>query len=142
MKAQQLSVRVPIRHESDVAMARKRVREMARRQGLEERAVEALATAVSEVARNIVVHAGLGELLLDAAEERGRRGVVVIARDGGPGIPDLEMALRDGYSSAEGLGLGLSSARRLVDEFEIISTAGQGTTVTLKKWAGARSRDR
>lgn len=128
--------RVSIREESDVAMARLHTRELGRRLGWRASAVEALATAVSEVAQNIVVHAGAGEILLDVVNGRGRPGIVVVARDRGPGIPDVELAMRDGYSTAGGLGLGLPSARRLVDEFEVIGGAGRGATVTLRKWSG------
>jgi serine/threonine-protein kinase RsbT len=133
-------VRLSIEEEPDVFVARNRARELALRQGFSRVEVEAIATAVSEVARNIVVHAGRGELLLDAAEERGRRGVVVVARDEEPGIPDVEQAMQDGYSTAGGLGLGLPSARRLMDEFSIASAAGAGTTVIMKKWAHASDR--
>lgn len=96
--------------------------------------MEALATATSEVARNIFLHAKSGELLT-VTEEDGRRTVVVVAQDDGPGIADTQRAIEDGYSTGSGLGLGLSSARRLVDQFELVSEIGRGTTVTLKKWA-------
>jgi serine/threonine-protein kinase RsbT len=131
----QLPVQVPISGEWDVAVAVKKARELARREGLPQAAVEALATAVSEVVRNIVVHGGKGELVLKCADGDGRRGVVAIGRDEGPGIPDLEKALQDGYSTAGSLGFGLSGARRLVDQFEIVSGVGTGTTVTMTKWA-------
>jgi serine/threonine-protein kinase RsbT len=115
-------------------VARCIARELAAAQGLRNGAAWALATAVSEVARNIVVHAGRGEIVLAAADSGGRRGVVAIARDEGRGIPDVERALEDGYSTAGGLGLGLPAARRLVDEFTLESVPGAGTTVILKKW--------
>jgi serine/threonine-protein kinase RsbT len=130
-----LDLRIPIREEADVAVARQRARELARREGLRESAVEALATAISEIARNILVHAGAGEIRLGVMRDRGRSKVVVMARDDGPGIADVDLAMRDGYSSAKGLGLGLPSARRLVDEFELIASPGQGTTVIMKKWS-------
>jgi serine/threonine-protein kinase RsbT len=129
------SVRVPIREESDVVMARKHARDLAGRGGLSDIATHALATAISEIARNIVVHAGAGELVLRVADEAGRRGIIVVARDHGPGIEEPEQAMQDGYSTAHSLGLGLASARRLVDEFELVSRAGRGTTVILKQWA-------
>ena len=131
--------RVPIDDEWDVVLARKRARELAVEQGFPDGRAGALATAVTEVARNIVVHAGSGEILLGVVTERGRRGVVVIARDDHPGIADLEQAMRDGYSTARGLGLGLPSARRLMDEFTVVSAVGEGTTVIMKKWAHERS---
>jgi serine/threonine-protein kinase RsbT len=133
-------IRVAIQFESDVVMARKYARELARREGLPENSIEALATALSEVARNIVVHAGEGQVLLDVVSDPGRRAVVVVASDNGPGIPNLERALQDGYSTADGLGLGLSGARRLVDEFKLVSTVGKGTTVTMKKWTHTSHR--
>jgi serine/threonine-protein kinase RsbT len=127
-------VRIPIREEIDVAMARKHVRELAARQGLSEAAAHSLATATSEIARNIVVHAGAGEIVLDVEHGSGQRGILVVARDAGPGIPDLEQAMEDGYSTGNGLGLGLPGARRLVDEFELISVVDRGTTVVLRMW--------
>jgi serine/threonine-protein kinase RsbT len=133
-------VRVFIRDESDVVVARRRTRELASQQGLSEAETEALATAVTEIARNIVVHAGSGEIVFGLVVEALRRGVVVIARDAGPGIPNIEQAMQDGFSTKHGLGFGLPGARRLVDEFEIESKTGGGTTVTLRKWASAESR--
>jgi serine/threonine-protein kinase RsbT len=126
---------VHVREEWDVVIARNASREVARRQGLPVPAVEAVATAVSEVARNIVVHAGAGEVAVEAVADGGRRGVRVVARDDAPGIEDVERALQDGYSTGKGLGLGLPSARRLMDEFALDSAAGRGTTVTMTKWA-------
>lgn len=126
--------RVPVREEVDVVVARAHARELAVEQGFAAGAAAAIATAVTEVARNIVVHAGVGEILLEAVEERGRRGVVVVARDAQPGIASVEDALRDGFSTRGGLGLGLPSARRLMDEFSIASALGAGTTVTMTKW--------
>lgn len=132
---EQLQVRVPIREEVDVVMARTCGRTLARQEGLPGTATEALATAISEVAQNIIVHAGTGEILLGVVNERGRRTLVVLGRDRGPGIPDVDRAMEDGYSTAGSLGLGLSSARRLMDEFDLVSTVGSGTIVTMKKWA-------
>src|SRR2546423_1740227 len=93
-----------------------------------------IATAISEVARNIVVHVGRGEIVLKPFEDAGRYGVVVIAKDDGPGIRDVDAAVRDDYSGRGGLGLGLPGARRLMDDFEIDSSADSGTTVTMTKW--------
>jgi serine/threonine-protein kinase RsbT len=128
-------VRVRVSDESDVAIARQRTREVAARQGLSGAATEALTTAVSEIARNIVVHAGAGEIWIAAVVEPDRRGVVVTALDTGPGIADLAEAMRDGFSSTGSLGFGLPGARRLVGEFEIESTVDRGTRVTLRSWA-------
>jgi serine/threonine-protein kinase RsbT len=134
------AIRVPVREESDVAIARVRARDLARREGFPEGRLGALATAVTEVARNIVVHAGAGEVLLAVVAEGGRRGILVVARDAARGIPDVELAMRDGYSTqGGGLGLGLPSARRLMDEFTLVTAVGEGTTVTMKKWAHERT---
>ena len=130
-----LPYRIAICEEADVVMARKRARELARQEGFAEGRVGAIATAVSEVARNIVVHAGEGEILLVVTKENGRRGILIVARDDEPGIADVALAMQDGYSTVNGLGLGLSSAKRLMDEFTVVSAVGEGTTVTMKKWA-------
>jgi serine/threonine-protein kinase RsbT len=115
-------------------MARKRVRDLAQPERLAPAWIEALATAVTEVARNIVVHAGSGEIRMGVIAEGKRHGIAVVALDQGSGIDDIERAMQDGYSTAQGLGLGLSSARRLVDTFEIFSKRGSGTTVVMRKW--------
>ncbi len=129
------SRRIAIRADPDVAVARRHVRELGRCLGWRPAAVEALATAVSEVARNIVVHAAAGEMRFDVVRDRDRVGVEVVALDRGPGIADLDRAMQDGYSTAGGLGLGLPSARRLVDEFELGGGAGGGTIVIMRKWS-------
>ena len=94
-----------------------------------------IATAISELARNIVQYARQGEIVLSAVEGS-RRGIQIVARDHGPGISDLELAMRDGYSTGGSLGLGLPGARRLMDEFAIDSEVGKGTTISMKKWLG------
>jgi len=96
-----------------------------------------VATAISEIARNIIQYAGEGEVVLSEVRKEGRSGILIVARDQGPGIANLELAMQDGYSTSGGLGLGLSGARRLVDEFEIVSELGKGTTVTMRKWLQA-----
>jgi serine/threonine-protein kinase RsbT len=133
-------VRVPIRHESDVAVARGRTRELASRQGLSETETAALATAVTEIAMNILIHAGTGDILLLESRDAMRRGVIAVARDAGPGIAHVEQAMQDGFSTTESLGFGLPGAKRLADEFKIESQPGIGTTVTLWKWASTGSR--
>jgi serine/threonine-protein kinase RsbT len=125
---------IPVRDESDVVMTRKWTRELALREGMPANLAEALVTAVSEISRNVVVHAGSGEMFLGILHDAGRRAIGVVVRDGGRGIADTELAMRDGYSTAGGLGLGLSSARRLVGEFQLVSQIGAGTTVILKQW--------
>jgi len=126
-------IRVPIDSDADLVSARAEARAMAERLGFPRPDPTLIATAISEVARNIVVHVGRGQIVLRPFDEANRYGLVVIASDEGPGIRDVEAALRDDYSGRGGLGLGLSGARRLMDEFEIASGA-DGTTVTMKKW--------
>ena len=132
--AVEFETRVPIAHEADIVTARQKGRELAAQGGFSSTEQTLIATAISEVARNIVEYAKRGEIVLSAIEGEGRRGIIVIAQDFGPGIPDLDLAMRDGYSTARSLGMGLPGAKRLMDELEIQSTVGQGTTVTLKKW--------
>jgi serine/threonine-protein kinase RsbT len=127
-------LRVPINADADLVAARAQGRAMAERLGFPRPDPTLIATAISEVARNIVVHAGSGEILLRPIEERDRYGLVVIASDAGPGIRDVEAALRDDYSGRGGLGLGLSGARRLMDDFAVESGPDRGTTVTMRKW--------
>lgn len=119
---------------SDVDWARQTAREMGAREGLNEIRAVALATAVSEIARNIIVHAGRGQISFCPVTDGRRCGIVVVASDEGPGIPDIEQAMQDGYSTKGSLGLGLSGARRLVDAFDIESAPGAGVTITLTKW--------
>jgi serine/threonine-protein kinase RsbT len=127
-------VRVPIDSDADLVAARAEGRAMAERLGFPRPDPTLIATAISEVGRNIVVHVGRGEIVLRPFEEAGRYGLVVIARDEGPGVRDLEAVLRDDYSGRGGLGLGLPGARRLMDDFRIESDADTGTTVTMTKW--------
>lgn len=91
-------------------------------------------TAASELARNTIDYGGGGEALLEALQERGRNGLRLTFTDHGPGIPDLELALKDGYTSGSGMGLGLSGAKRLSNEFDIYSKVGEGTRVTITRW--------
>lgn len=127
-------VRVVINADVDLVAARAEGRAIAERLGFPRPDPILIATAISEVARNIVVHAGRGEIVLKPCEDANRYGLVVIAIDNGPGIRDVQAALRDDYSGTGGLGLGLPGARRLMDDFEIASDADTGTTVTMKKW--------
>jgi serine/threonine-protein kinase RsbT len=125
---------VAINHEADVVKARQTGRELAAKVGFRGSSLTVIATAISEVARNIVTYARSGEIVLSAIENGARRGISVVARDEGPGIPNIDDALRDGFSTGGSLGLGLPGARRLMDEFEIASEIGRGTTVTMRKW--------
>lgn len=127
-------VRVAINTDADLVTARAEGRAMAERLGFPRPDPTLIATAISEVARNIVVHVGCGEIVLRPVEDANRYGVVVIAKDQGPGIRDVEAAVQDDYSGKGGLGLGLPGARRLMDEFDIDSSAESGTTVTMRKW--------
>jgi serine/threonine-protein kinase RsbT len=113
-----------------VAHARIRSRDIARGMGFRQPALDAIATAVSELARNIVDHAHDGEIVLTPLAD----GLEVVARDRGPGIPDIQRALQDGFTTSNGLGCGLSGARRLVDQLEIASELGVGTVVRIHKW--------
>jgi serine/threonine-protein kinase RsbT len=132
---------IPIESDADVVTARQRAREMAGALELTTTDQTLLATAISEVARNITTYAKRGEVLLSVVrDDNGRKGIQVVARDEGPGIENLELALRDGYTSGSGLGLGLPGARRLVDDFAIETAPGQGTKVTLVMWARPNSR--
>jgi serine/threonine-protein kinase RsbT len=126
--------RVPIRVDADIVSARQEGRELASELGFTPGDLTVIATAISEVARNIIEYANQGEILLSLMLDGDRRGIRVVARDEGPGIKDVGLALQDGYSTGNRWGLGLPGARRLMDEFEIVSSLGQGTEVIMKKW--------
>ncbi len=129
-------IRVHIASDADTVIARQKGREAALRLGFSRTDATFIATAISEVARNITVHAGEGEIILRGLSEDGRDGMVVIARDQGPGIRDVAAVMRHEYSSEAGLGIGLWGAQRLMDEIDVVSQPGEGTTVTMKKWCG------
>jgi serine/threonine-protein kinase RsbT len=126
---------VPIASDADILTARQLGRQVAARAGFGEGDQTVIAAAISEVARNIVRYATRGEIILRPINHGPRKGLTVVARDEGPGIPDLRLAMQDGYSTGNGFGVGLPGTRRLMDEFEIVSEVGRGTTVTLRKWA-------
>jgi serine/threonine-protein kinase RsbT len=125
---------ITVDRDSDIVAARQKGRDLAAQLGFAGSDLTLIATAISEIARNIVVYAQRGEISLSVVEKGGKRGILVIARDRGPGIPDIERAMRDGFSTGNSLGLGLPGAKRLMDEFEIVSTVAEGTTVTMRKW--------
>ncbi|HEY1014381.1 MAG TPA: anti-sigma regulatory factor [Herpetosiphonaceae bacterium] len=127
----------PIRREVDVYVAVSRGREIARQAGFDEIDRTRLEIVILELTRNILVHAGAGEIQISDVERSGRRGVQVEARDSGPGIADLELAMRDGYSTAHTLGAGLPGVRRLMDEFAIETAPDAGTTVRAIRWVPA-----
>jgi len=127
-------VRVPVASDADVVVARQKGREIAAEAGFSGTDQTVIATAISEITRNVVKFAQRGEVVISQISAEGRRGIQVVARDAGPGIEDTERAMTDGYSTYHGLGLGLPGARRLMDRFELDSVPGQGTTVTMEKW--------
>lgn len=125
---------VPIRSAADIVTARQQGRELASRIGFTGSELTVIATAISELARNILEYAKVGEIRLAHAQKGARSGMAIVASDGGPGIPDVARALLDGYTTGKGLGLGLPGVRRLMDDFELLSEVGKGTTVTVRKW--------
>ena len=127
-------IHVPINSDQDIVAARQKGRSLAAELGFSSGDATLIATAISELARNIVTYAKSGEIRIAAINGSARQGIQLVARDEGPGIPDIPQALRDGFSTSGSLGLGLPGVMRLVDEFEIVSAASCGTTVTAKKW--------
>jgi serine/threonine-protein kinase RsbT len=125
---------ISLRSMDDIIKARQLVRDCAIFQGLSLVDQTKLVTAASELARNTVVHGGGGEMRLQALNDGPRRGVKAVFMDAGPGIPNVELAMKDGYTTRGGLGLGLSGSKRLVNEFEIESQPGKGTTVSIVRW--------
>ncbi len=125
---------VTINVEGDIVAARRTVREAATQLGFGTTDVARIVTAASELARNVYRYAGGGVMYWRPIEQEGRVAIEVKFVDQGPGIADVELALREGYSSGGGLGMGLPGAKRLADELEIETAAGKGTTVTIKKW--------
>ncbi len=128
-------LRIPIETDADIVTARQEGRRLASLLDFSPSDLTVIAAAISEVARNIVEYASRGEIHVRLVERNGRRGVMVVAKDVGPGIADIALALQDGFSTSGSLGLGLPGARRLMDEFELQSEVGKGTTVTMRKWA-------
>jgi len=126
--------RMPIRSDDDIVRIRQEVRRLSQELGLSLVDLTKLVTAASELARNTLVHGGGGEMRVERIDSGGRDGLRLAFCDQGPGIPDLDQALRDGFTTGGGLGLGLGGARRLVNEFSLDSTPGRGTTVTITKW--------
>lgn len=123
-----------IQSSADVVLVRQRVRQLAVDLKFSLVDQTKLVTAVSELARNTLDYGGGGTVVIESLEEAHRRGLRLTFMDQGPGIPDIELALQDGYTTGNGLGMGLSGAKRLVSEFNIVSTVGEGTTVTITKW--------
>jgi serine/threonine-protein kinase RsbT len=128
------AVRIPISSDVDIVKARQAGRKVAEDVGFVFTELALIATAISELARNIVRYARSGEIAIQPITNSARRGIQIVAQDHGPGIRDVEQALQIGFSTAGGLGLGLPGVRRLMDEFDIQSKLGQGTTVRIAKW--------
>lgn len=126
--------RVAIQRDGDIIAARQKGRDLAAQAGFKGSDLTIIATAISEIARNIIVFAEQGEVSVRVIEKGGKRGVLIVAEDHGPGIADIEQAMRDGFSTGKSLGLGLPGAKRLMDEFEIVSELGKGTVITMRKW--------
>lgn len=125
---------IPINGVADIVTARQQGRELALHTGFSETESTLIATIISELARNIVLYAQTGEIVLTKENSDQRLGITIVSRDEGPGIPDVQRALVGGYSTSGGLGLGLCGVRRMVDEFDINTGTGKGTTVTARKW--------
>jgi serine/threonine-protein kinase RsbT len=127
---------VPIRAEEDIVIARQIARDLARRLGFGMVDQSRIATAVSELTRNVVRYAtnSRGEVVLRPFAGPPAPGLEIVVRDEGPGIADVDAAMREGFSSGRGMGMGLSGTRRLMDEMEISSALGRGTTITIRKW--------
>lgn len=124
----------PISIEQDVVLARQTTRKLATECGMRLIDLTKLVTAVSELARNTMVYGGGGDMDWQIIEENGRVGLRITFRDEGPGIPDIKLAMTDGWTSGSGLGLGLTGAKRLVNEFELDTEPGKGTRITITRW--------
>jgi len=127
-------VRVTVTSDKDIVRASRRGRQIAEDSGFASSDPTLIATAISELARNIFWYATQGEIILRLIENGGREGIEVVALDEGPGIRDVSLAMQAGYSTSGSLGLGLPGIRRLMDEFRINSRVGEGTTVIVRKW--------
>ena len=129
---------ITIASDVDVVSARQHGRELAAQVGFTPGDQTVIAAAISEIARNILNYARRGTMTVRLVLDGDRSGLVIVANDQGPGIPDVPRAMQDGYSTSGGLGLGLPGARRLMDEFDVVSAPRQGTTITMKKWRRGR----
>ena len=128
------SEKLPIRSSNDIVLVRQAVRARAAELGFSLVDQTKLVTAASELARNTLDYGGGGSVVLDTLNDSNRRGIRLGFEDQGPGIPDISLALKDGYTTGNGLGLGLGGARRLVNEFQIVSKVGEGTRVVITRW--------
>ncbi|MFI5231151.1 MAG: anti-sigma regulatory factor [Gemmatimonadales bacterium] len=128
------TISVAIASDVDVVTARQRGRELAAKLGFSPGDQTVIAAAISEIARNILTYAGHGAVRMAIEHDGDRSAVTVVGHDQGPGIADIGLAMRDGYSTSGGLGVGLGGARQLMDDFDVVSALGAGTTVTMRKW--------
>jgi serine/threonine-protein kinase RsbT len=128
------TVEIPLQSEQDIVIARQLVRKKAQETGLSLIDQTKLVTAASELARNTLIYGGGGSMVLEMLSNGLRRGLRVAFKDEGPGIPDVGLALKDGWTSGTGLGMGLSGAKRLVNEFDLRTKVGEGTCVTIAQW--------
>ena len=126
---------IPVRKDSDILLVRQLVRERAVEAGFGILNQTKILTAASELGRNTVLHGEGGKVLIEGVERNGRRGLRLTFEDEGPGIADLALAMTDGFTTKRGMGLGLGGAKRLVNEFEVVSRVGEGTRVTVTQWA-------
>ncbi len=125
---------IAVRADVDIITARQRGRDLGAELGFPKTDLALIATAISELARNILTYAGEGEIEVAVQESEGRRGILIVARDQGPGIADIALALQDGYSTSRSLGIGLPGVGRLMDEIEVTSEPGSGVVVRAAKW--------
>lgn len=123
-----------IRSDLDIVIARTMARDTAKALGFGAIDQARIATAVSELARNIFLYAGTGNVSVREVEKHGRKGIEIVCEDQGPGITNVDLVMQDGYSTSRGMGMGLPGAKRLMDEFNIRSQEGMGTTITCRKW--------
>ncbi len=123
-----------IRSDLDIVIARTLARDTAKALGFGAIDQARIATAVSELARNIFLYAGTGSITVREVERQSRKGIEIVCEDQGPGIPDIDLVMQDGYSTSRGMGMGLPGAKRLMDEFDIRSHEGEGTTIVCRKW--------
>jgi serine/threonine-protein kinase RsbT len=123
-----------IRSDLDIVIARTMARDSAKALGFGAIDQARIATAVSELARNIFLYAGTGNVTVREIEKTGRKGIEIVCEDQGPGIANIDLVMQDGYSTSRGMGMGLPGAKRLMDEFTIRSQEGVGTTITCRKW--------
>ena len=134
MSSTETAGELPIRSERDIVLARQMVRKMSQVQGFSLVDQTKMVTAASELARNALIYGGGGAMQWQTLTEGGRSGLRLVFADEGPGIPNLELAMSDGWTSGNGLGMGLSGAKRLVNDFEIDTRVGAGTRVSIARW--------